>query len=98
MRVQVVHRVGRAQILQRLKFALPSAIGPTLINGCEKNGRRRPVSLDPDEKNFTMFIEKSDASLAPPVGEVVRPEHVRLLDHEIELGPVIGPRGDGRAR
>jgi len=37
-----------------------------------------------------MFLEKSDASLAPPAGEIVRPEHVRLLDHEIELGPVIG--------
>jgi 2-keto-4-pentenoate hydratase/2-oxohepta-3-ene-1,7-dioic acid hydratase in catechol pathway len=46
--------------------------------------------LDPDAKNFNMFFEKSDASLAPPVGEVVRPDHVRLLDYEIELGLVIG--------
>jgi len=46
--------------------------------------------LDPDAKNFNMFFEKSDASLAPPVGEVVRPGHVRLLDYEIELGLVIG--------
>ena len=37
-----------------------------------------------------MFFEKSDASVAPPVGEVVRPSHVRLLDYEIELGLVIG--------
>ena len=35
--------------------------------------------LDPDAKTFNMFFEKSDASLAPPVGEVVRPTHVRLL-------------------
>ena len=46
--------------------------------------------LDPDAKTFNMFFEKSDASLAPPTGEVVRPEHVRLLDYEIELGLVIG--------
>jgi 2-keto-4-pentenoate hydratase/2-oxohepta-3-ene-1,7-dioic acid hydratase in catechol pathway len=46
--------------------------------------------LDPDAKTFNMFFEKSDASLAPPVGEVVRPIHVRLLDYEIELGLVIG--------
>lgn len=46
--------------------------------------------LDPDEKTFNMFFEKSDASLAPPVGEVERPTHVRLLDYEIELGLVIG--------
>ena len=46
--------------------------------------------LNPDEKTFNMFFEKSDASVAPPVGEVVRPPHVRLLDYEIELGLVIG--------
>jgi 2-keto-4-pentenoate hydratase/2-oxohepta-3-ene-1,7-dioic acid hydratase in catechol pathway len=46
--------------------------------------------LDPDAKNFNMFFEKSDASLAPPAGQVVRPTHVRLLDYEIELGLVIG--------
>jgi 2-keto-4-pentenoate hydratase/2-oxohepta-3-ene-1,7-dioic acid hydratase in catechol pathway len=46
--------------------------------------------LDPDAKTFNMFFEKSDASLAPPAGEVVRPTHVRLLDYEIELGLVIG--------
>ena len=46
--------------------------------------------LNPDEKAFNMFFEKSDASVAPPVGEVVRPSHVRLLDYEIELGLVMG--------
>jgi 2-keto-4-pentenoate hydratase/2-oxohepta-3-ene-1,7-dioic acid hydratase in catechol pathway len=46
--------------------------------------------LDPDAKTFNMFFEKSDASVAAPVGEVLRPAHVRLLDYEIELGLVIG--------
>jgi len=46
--------------------------------------------LNPDEKTFNMFFEKSEASVARPVGEVVRPSHVRLLDYEIELGLVIG--------
>ena len=45
--------------------------------------------LDPDAKTFNMFFEKSDASVAPPVGEVLRPSHVRLLDYEIELGLVV---------
>ncbi len=56
------------------------------------NYRRHMVEsgLDPDAKTFNMFVEKSDASVAPPVGEVVRPRHVRLLDYEIELGLVIG--------
>jgi 2-keto-4-pentenoate hydratase/2-oxohepta-3-ene-1,7-dioic acid hydratase in catechol pathway len=46
--------------------------------------------LDPDAKTFNMFFEKSDASVAAPIGEVLRPAHVRLLDYEIELGLVIG--------
>ena len=45
--------------------------------------------LNPDEKTFNMFFEKSDASVAAPVGEVLRPAHVRLLDYEIELGLVV---------
>ena len=46
--------------------------------------------LDPDAKTFNMFFEKSDASVAPPVGDVLQPAHVRLLDYEIELGLVVG--------
>lgn len=44
--------------------------------------------LDPDEKVFNMFFEKSDCSLNPPAGSVRRPAHVSLLDYEIELGLV----------
>lgn len=52
--------------------------------------------VDPDAKRFNMFFEKSDASIAPPVGTIVRPAHVRLLDYEVELAlvlrrPVSGP-------
>ncbi|HTR15922.1 MAG TPA: fumarylacetoacetate hydrolase family protein [Acetobacteraceae bacterium] len=56
------------------------------------NYRRHMIEsgLDPDAKTFNMFFEKSDASVAAPVGEVLRPPHVRLLDYEIELGLVIG--------
>ncbi|EQA51897.1 fumarylacetoacetate hydrolase family protein [Leptospira kmetyi] len=46
--------------------------------------------LDPDEKNYNLFFTKSDASLSVPIGEVVRPAHVKLLDYEIELGLVFG--------
>lgn len=44
--------------------------------------------VDPDEKRFNMFFEKSDASISAPVGSIVRPSHVRLLDYEIELALV----------
>ncbi len=44
--------------------------------------------LDPDAKAFNMFFTKSDASIAPPIGEVRKPAHVSLLDYEIELALV----------
>jgi len=52
--------------------------------------------VDPDDKRFNMFFEKSDASIQAPVGAIVRPAHVRLLDYEIELAlvmkkPITGP-------
>ncbi|MDF3821754.1 fumarylacetoacetate hydrolase family protein [Leptospira sp. 96542] len=46
--------------------------------------------LDPNEKNYNLFFTKSDASITSPMGEVIRPSHVRLLDYEIELGLVFG--------
>ena len=44
--------------------------------------------VDPDAKRFNMFFEKSDASISAPVGSIVRPTHVRLLDYEVELALV----------
>jgi 2-keto-4-pentenoate hydratase/2-oxohepta-3-ene-1,7-dioic acid hydratase in catechol pathway len=54
------------------------------------NYRRHMIEsgLDPDAKRFNMFFEKSDASINRPVGSIVRPPHVRLLDYEIELALV----------
>ncbi|MDO5633051.1 MAG: fumarylacetoacetate hydrolase family protein [Paracoccus sp. (in: a-proteobacteria)] len=46
--------------------------------------------MNPDEKTFNMFFEKSDASLNDPFGTVHRPSHVRALDYEIELALVFG--------
>jgi 2-keto-4-pentenoate hydratase/2-oxohepta-3-ene-1,7-dioic acid hydratase in catechol pathway len=51
--------------------------------------------VDPDDKHFNLFFTKSDASLSPPRGRIVRPKHVRLLDYELELGLVIGKDVDG---
>ena len=54
------------------------------------NYRRHMIEsgMDPDAKAFNMFFMKSDASIAPPVGEVRIPSHVALLDYEIELALV----------
>lgn len=46
--------------------------------------------MDPDNRAFNLFFDKTDASVAGPFDPVTRPRHVRLLDYEIELGLVIG--------
>jgi 2-keto-4-pentenoate hydratase/2-oxohepta-3-ene-1,7-dioic acid hydratase in catechol pathway len=39
-----------------------------------------------------VFFRESSASVSAPVGEVIRPGHVRLLDYEVEVGLVMGHR------
>ncbi|MER5764726.1 fumarylacetoacetate hydrolase family protein [Streptomyces sp. NPDC002082] len=38
----------------------------------------------------TAFFRKASGSVTGPASEIVRPEHVRLLDYEVELGLVFG--------
>jgi 2-keto-4-pentenoate hydratase/2-oxohepta-3-ene-1,7-dioic acid hydratase in catechol pathway len=45
--------------------------------------------LDPDRVPPT-FFRKASGSVAGPRTTIERPEHVRLLDHEVELGLVLG--------
>ena len=46
--------------------------------------------MNPDDKNFNMFFTKSSASITSPQGKIVRPNHVSLLDYEVELTLVLG--------
>jgi len=92
-RAELLAAAARAPDLRATEVTLLSPITTPCRVICQgANYRQHMVEsgLDPDEKTFNMFFEKSDASVAPPVGEVVRPSHVRLLDYEIELGLVIG--------
>ncbi len=43
----------------------------------------------PKNKEHNLLFSKSDSTLAPGVGTIWRPEGVRLLDYELELGLVI---------
>ncbi len=58
--------------------------------------------VNPDEKAFNLFFEKSDCTINKPRGSVTRPAHVSFLDYEVELAlvfrkEVTGPvRVDGR--
>ena len=46
--------------------------------------------MDPDAKGFNMFFTKSVSSITAPWGKIVKPNHVQLLDYEIELTLVLG--------
>jgi 2-keto-4-pentenoate hydratase/2-oxohepta-3-ene-1,7-dioic acid hydratase in catechol pathway len=48
------------------------------------------TGVKPEDKDYNILFTKADSSLAPPVGQVARPEGVRLLDYEVELALVIG--------
>lgn len=51
--------------------------------------------MNPDAKSFNMFFTKSTASITGPVGKIVKPRHVQLLDYEIELTLVLGKQTRG---
>lgn len=46
--------------------------------------------VNPDDKNYNMFFTKSAGSISGPFDDIVKPDHVKLLDYEVELGLVIG--------
>ncbi|MET0699809.1 MAG: fumarylacetoacetate hydrolase family protein [Mycobacterium sp.] len=47
------------------------------------------AGMDPKSVPLT-FFRKASGSITGPVGEIVKPEHVRFLDYEVEIGLVIG--------
>jgi 2-keto-4-pentenoate hydratase/2-oxohepta-3-ene-1,7-dioic acid hydratase in catechol pathway len=82
---------GRGRPLAGLELLAPvTAPCRVLCQGANYRQHMIESGVDPDDKQFNLFFTKSDASLAPPCGRIVRPAHVRLLDYELELGLVIG--------
>jgi 2-keto-4-pentenoate hydratase/2-oxohepta-3-ene-1,7-dioic acid hydratase in catechol pathway len=82
---------GRAPSLRRDEVTLLSPVtAPARVICQGANYRQHMIEsgLDPNAKRFNMFFEKSDASIQGPVGSIVRPAHVRLLDYEVELALV----------
>lgn len=65
-----------------------------LAQGSNYPSSRRETGMDPDDKSYNTLFHKSDASLAPPNTDIIRPSHVQLLDYEVELGVVVGKRID----
>ena len=68
--------------------------GKVLCQGANYRQHMIDSGLDPDAQNYNMFFTKSTASIHHPVGEIVRPREVQLLDYEVELTLVLGQKTD----
>ena len=49
----------------------------------------KDVGRDPAKTPLT-FFRKASGSVTGPFGDIVKPEHVKLLDYELEIGLVFG--------
>ncbi|EFG79009.1 FAH family protein [Mycobacterium parascrofulaceum ATCC BAA-614] len=49
----------------------------------------RDAGMDPASTPLT-FFRKASASISGPFDDIVKPQHVKLLDYEVEIGLVIG--------
>jgi 2-keto-4-pentenoate hydratase/2-oxohepta-3-ene-1,7-dioic acid hydratase in catechol pathway len=49
----------------------------------------KDAGMDPESIPLT-FFRKSSASISGPFADIVKPDHVKLLDYEVEIGLVIG--------
>ena len=69
---------------------LPPVTTPCRIYCQGANYRQHMIEsgMDPDAKLFNMFFTKADASISSAREAVARPQHVKLLDYEIELALV----------
>ncbi|MEH7095256.1 fumarylacetoacetate hydrolase family protein [Neobacillus vireti] len=61
-----------------------------ICQGTNYATHRSEAGLDAKRAPFNLFFSKADSALCGANSEIVRPEHVKLLDYEIELGLIIG--------
>ena len=77
-------------LLPTLKLLSPiTADARVLCQGANYRQHMVDSGMDPDAKRFNMFFTKSSASIHAPTGKIIRPQHVQLLDYEVELTLVL---------
>lgn len=87
---QVESRLGAPVPLHSVNLLSPiTTPAKVLCQGANYRQHMIDSGMDPDAKHFNMFFTKSSAAITAPVGEIVRPAHVSLLDYEIELTLVL---------
>lgn len=82
---------GEEFLLEELQLLSP-VTQPTRIicQGANYASHRLEAGMQPQRPGFNLIFTKSDTSLSGPTDDVIRPNRVRLLDYEIEVGLVIG--------
>lgn len=60
-----------------------------ICQGVNYESHVRESGLDPKNFPFNTIFTKASSCITGPTDDVVRPRHVQLLDHEIELGLVL---------
>lgn len=60
-----------------------------ICQGANYPSSRRELGMAPEDKSFNSLFHKSDASLSGPYHDIIKPDHVQLLDYELELAIVI---------
>jgi 2-keto-4-pentenoate hydratase/2-oxohepta-3-ene-1,7-dioic acid hydratase in catechol pathway len=65
-----------------------------VCQGANYGAHRAEAGLKPERPPFNLIFTKADGSLAGAYDAIERPQHVKLLDYEIELGLVIGKQID----
>ncbi|AGC46255.1 fumarylacetoacetate hydrolase [Myxococcus stipitatus DSM 14675] len=82
---------GKGQPLSEVEVLSPVTSPCNVVcQGQNYRSHMLEVGQDPDTKDFNQFFRKASSSLTSSRGDIVRPQRVRMLDYEIELGLVIG--------
>ncbi|MCL6517223.1 fumarylacetoacetate hydrolase family protein [Alicyclobacillus sp.] len=77
--------------LQEIRLLSPITRPARLVcQGANYANHRSEAGMAPERPLFNLIFSKSDTALSGPEDDIIRPEGVRLLDYEVELGLVIG--------
>jgi len=90
---RTINKGSQNEILSVDQVAILSPVtGPTQIicQGANYSAHRAEAGLDAGRAPFNMIFNKADSSLCAANADIIRPENVKLLDYEIELGLIIG--------
>ena len=89
---EMKEKIALSRVTLLSPITTPSQV---LCQGANYRQHMLDSGMDPDAKSFNMFFTKSSASITTPIGQIIKPKHVNLLDYEIELTLVLGKDTDG---